>query len=127
MRGEGGALRYAEPNAIGNAIVTPSFSAGSHDAVIRVYDEAGNVMETHEQAVASSGDFGSIADLMRTRLQNGWEECCYTKICPAHWNTIKISDIFFQFDYYAAIDEERFAMPTSRPYHVLCHRHSRLS
>jgi hypothetical protein len=26
----------------------------SHDAVIRVYDEAGNVIETHEQA----GEFG---------------------------------------------------------------------
>jgi PEGA domain len=27
--------------------------------------------------------FGSIADLMRTRLQNGWEECRYAKICPS--------------------------------------------
>jgi hypothetical protein len=27
-----------------------SFSARSHDAVIRVYDEAGNVIETHEHA-----------------------------------------------------------------------------
>ncbi len=27
----------------------------SHDAVIRVYDGAGNVIETHKQAVASSG------------------------------------------------------------------------
>jgi hypothetical protein len=26
-------------------------------AVIRVFDEAGNVIERHEQAVASSGDF----------------------------------------------------------------------
>ena len=26
------------------------FNSGSHDAVIRVYDEAGNVVETHEQA-----------------------------------------------------------------------------
>jgi hypothetical protein len=30
-----------------------SLSAESHDAVIRVYDEADNVIETHEQA----GDF----------------------------------------------------------------------
>jgi hypothetical protein len=29
------------------------FRSRSHDAVIRVYDEAGNVIETHEQA----GDF----------------------------------------------------------------------
>src|SRR5439155_1234561 len=33
---------------------------------------------------------------------------------------------FFQFDYYAAIDEERFAVPIGRPYHVLRHHHSRL-
>jgi hypothetical protein len=26
------------------------FRSRSHDAVIRVYDEAGNVIETHEQA-----------------------------------------------------------------------------
>jgi hypothetical protein len=32
---------------------TPSFSAVSHDAVIRVYDETGNVIETQEHA----GDF----------------------------------------------------------------------
>jgi hypothetical protein len=29
---------------------TQSFSARSHDAVIRVYDEPGNVIETHEHA-----------------------------------------------------------------------------
>jgi hypothetical protein len=29
---------------------TQSFSAGQHNAVIRVYDEAGNVIEKHEQA-----------------------------------------------------------------------------
>jgi hypothetical protein len=27
---------------------TPDFFTGSHDAVIRVYDAAGNVIETHE-------------------------------------------------------------------------------
>jgi hypothetical protein len=31
----------------------PKFYSRSHDAVIRVYDEAGNVTEMHEQA----GDF----------------------------------------------------------------------
>jgi hypothetical protein len=29
---------------------TLSIAAAPHDAVIRVYDEAGNVIETHEQA-----------------------------------------------------------------------------
>ena len=29
---------------------SPERSSRSHDAVIRVYDEAGNVIETHEHA-----------------------------------------------------------------------------
>jgi hypothetical protein len=45
-----GALWYGEPDAIGNAISYAKFYSRSHDAVIRVYDEAGNVIETHEQA-----------------------------------------------------------------------------
>jgi hypothetical protein len=39
---------YRGPNAIRNAIDSAKFHSGSHDAVIRVYDEAGNVIETHE-------------------------------------------------------------------------------
>jgi hypothetical protein len=39
-----GKLWYAEPNAIGYAM----HSSRSHDAVIGVYDAAGNVIETHE-------------------------------------------------------------------------------
>ena len=46
-------LWYAGPNAISNAISFAKFNGGSHDAVIRVYDEAGSVIETHEHA----GDF----------------------------------------------------------------------
>jgi hypothetical protein len=43
-------LWYAEiPHAIGYA----EFFSRSHDAVIRVYDESGNVIETHEH----KGDF----------------------------------------------------------------------
>ena len=45
-----GRLWYAEPNAISNAIGYAKFYSRSHDAVIRVYDEAGNVIETHEHA-----------------------------------------------------------------------------
>jgi hypothetical protein len=51
------ARRHAAPNAISNAIGYAKFRSRSHQAVIRVYDEAGNVIETHEHAVASSGDF----------------------------------------------------------------------
>jgi hypothetical protein len=43
-----GRLWYGEPNAISNAIGYAMHSSRSHDAVIRVYDDAGNVIETHE-------------------------------------------------------------------------------
>jgi hypothetical protein len=43
-----GRLWYGEPSAISNAINYAKFRSRSHRAVIRVYDEAGNVMETHE-------------------------------------------------------------------------------
>jgi len=39
-----------EPNATSNAIGYAKFYSRSHDAVIRVYDEAGNVIEAHEQS-----------------------------------------------------------------------------
>jgi hypothetical protein len=48
-----GRLWYAEPNAIGYAVEYARFYSRSNHAVIRVYDEAGNVTETHEHA----GDF----------------------------------------------------------------------
>ena len=48
-----GRLWYDGPNAASNAIGYASQYSRSHDAVIRVYDEAGAVIETHEHA----GDF----------------------------------------------------------------------
>jgi hypothetical protein len=45
-----GRLWYGEPNAVSNAIAYAKFRSRSHQAVIRVYDEAGNVIETHEHA-----------------------------------------------------------------------------
>jgi len=45
-----GRLWYGEPNAVSNAIGYAKFYNRSHGAVIRVYDEAGNVIETHEHA-----------------------------------------------------------------------------
>jgi hypothetical protein len=41
-------LWYGEPNAISHAIGYMQFYSRSHDAVIRVYDSAGNVIETNE-------------------------------------------------------------------------------
>jgi hypothetical protein len=48
-----GPLWYGEPNAISNAIGYANFYSRSHDAVIRVYNESGNVIQTHEH----KGDF----------------------------------------------------------------------
>ena len=45
-----GALWYTKPD---DAIGYAKFYSRSHDVVIRVYDKAGNVIETHEQ----KGDF----------------------------------------------------------------------
>jgi len=52
-----GRLWYGEPNAISNAMSYAKFFSRSHDAVIRVYDETGNVSATHEH----KGDFGEAS------------------------------------------------------------------
>ena len=44
-------------NATSNAINYAKFRSRSHDAVIRVYDEARNVVETH----AHAGDFKEVS------------------------------------------------------------------
>jgi hypothetical protein len=43
-------LWYRGPNAIRDAIGCAKHRSRLHDVVIRVYDEAGNVVETHEHA-----------------------------------------------------------------------------
>ena len=48
-----GRLWYDGPNAASNATGYATHRSRSHDAVIRVYDDADNVIETHEHA----GDF----------------------------------------------------------------------
>jgi hypothetical protein len=48
-----GRLWYDGPNAASNAIGYAEHYSRSHDAVIRVYDAAGKVIETHEH----TGDF----------------------------------------------------------------------
>ena len=45
-----GRLWYGEPNATAHAIGYAMHYSRSADAVIRVYDAAGNVIETHEHA-----------------------------------------------------------------------------
>ena len=46
-------LWYAGPNAVNNAVDYAQHRSRSHNAVIRVYDPAGNVIEKHEH----KGDF----------------------------------------------------------------------
>ena len=48
-----GRLWYGEPNAASNAVDYAKFRSRSHNAVIRVYDAAGKVIQAHEHA----GDF----------------------------------------------------------------------
>jgi hypothetical protein len=43
-----GRLCYGESNAVSNAVDYAKFPGRSHRAVIRIYDEAGNVIETRE-------------------------------------------------------------------------------
>ena len=44
-----GRLWYGEPNAVANLIGYAEHRSRSHGAVIRVYDDVGNVIGTHEQ------------------------------------------------------------------------------
>ena len=48
-----GRLWYGDPDGVANAIGYAEFYSRSHDALIRVYESAGNVIERHEHA----GDF----------------------------------------------------------------------
>ena len=48
-----GGLWYEGPEAVSNAIGYAMHDSRSHNAVIRVYDAAGNVIEAHEH----KGDF----------------------------------------------------------------------
>jgi hypothetical protein len=57
-----GRLWYNGPNAVSHAIGYAKHRSRSDDAVIRVYDEAGNVIETHEHA----GDFKSVCRLFNS-------------------------------------------------------------
>jgi len=48
-------LWYAGPNAVSNAIGFAKHRSRSHDAVIRVYGDAGNLIEAHEHAGQFNG------------------------------------------------------------------------
>jgi len=70
-----GRLRYGEPNAISNAIGYAKHRSPSQNAVIRVYDDAGNVIETHEHAGAAAIafphlDFPCVLPARRSAYKN---------------------------------------------------------
>ena len=58
-----GRLWYGEPNAVSNAIGYAQFYSRSHDAVIRVYDMTGNVIETHICSLDKKSSRSSGLDL----------------------------------------------------------------
>jgi hypothetical protein len=45
-----GRLWYGESNTVSNAVGYVKLYSSSHGAVIRVFDAAGDMIETHEQA-----------------------------------------------------------------------------
>jgi hypothetical protein len=67
-----GALWYGERNAASNAIRYAKFRSRSHNAVIRVYDEAGNVIETHERASPSSVGCLREKEIQSFTRSQGW-------------------------------------------------------
>ena len=56
-----GRLWYSEANAVSNAVGYALHYSRSHHAVIRVHDDAGNVIKTHEH----NGDFKSGGAFLR--------------------------------------------------------------
>jgi len=68
-----GRLWYGEPNAVSNAIGYAEHYSRSHEAVIRVYDEAGNVIErrTSTKAISKSGNNSAVLLFVQDRLSWG--------------------------------------------------------
>ena len=59
-----GRLWYGEPNAVANAIGYATHRSRSHDAVIHVYDSAGNVIKrTSTRAISKSHEADSSPNL----------------------------------------------------------------
>jgi hypothetical protein len=70
-----GRLWYGEPNAVANAIGYAEHRSRSHDAVIRVYDEAGKVIQTgikfNEKSfrfTTQMRDFTTIVTVFATKM-----------------------------------------------------------
>ncbi len=68
------ASRMAISNAIGHA----KFFSRSHDAVIRVYDSAGNVIETHEHDALTERS-SRLLKTRALRTRNGQSSVKYAR------------------------------------------------
>ena len=92
-----GRLWYGELDAITNAIGYAKFYSRSHDAVIRVYDAAGNVIETHEYVgeVKRAVKFATNRDLSAAAPPFG--SLCYA--IPAFNRSIKPLESFLPISY----------------------------
>jgi hypothetical protein len=69
-----GRLWYGEPDAITNAIGYAKFFSRSHNAVIRVYDQAGKVIETHEHKGEFKEWYGNYV-----RTLGNYHICAYSR------------------------------------------------
>jgi len=73
-----GRLWYGEPNAVESAIDYAKFRSRSHRAVIRVYHEAGNVIEAHEHA----GAISKSGELFRRKSLDIFDVLRVKEVCP---------------------------------------------
>ena len=90
--------------------------------MIRVYDNAGNVLRgaSRRWQVAEI----LVADLNACKIAG---RSAATRKFAQPIGTLSKSDLFFHFDCYDAIHEERFAVLASRPFYVLRDHHPGLS
>jgi hypothetical protein len=66
-----GRLCYAGPDTVANAIGYAKFRSRSHHAVIRVYDDAGNVIETHVAYARCSTEIDGMSSRRKFLKQSG--------------------------------------------------------
>jgi hypothetical protein len=76
-----GRLWDGEADAINSTIGYAKFYSRSHDAVIRFYDKAGNVIETHEHAGDSKNGKIALESFLNCRTEIRLYYRCYANRC----------------------------------------------
>ncbi len=90
-----GALWY---NKADDAIGYAEHRSRSHDAVLRVYDDAGNVIATHEHKAISKSRNGDLAT-----IPTGPDIRAYCYVTARAWNTNTSSNIRPDTDFSASL------------------------